>query len=208
MFLKTGGLPIMNRLLVAGVVALVAVAVLAGVGVGQYNGLVKDQQAVSQSWSQVENVYQRRADLVPNLVAVVQGAAGFEKNTLTAVTEARAKAGQMAAGVAPTDPAAMQRFEAAQAELSSALSRLMVVVENYPELKATQGFLELQTQLAGAENRILVERGRFNDAAKGYNTHLQSVPGAWFVKLLGWKFEPRPYFAASEGAQNAPGVKL
>ncbi len=198
----------MNRALVAVVAVLLAVLVLAGLGVAQYNGLVRDQQDVSRSWSQVENVYQRRADLVPNLVAVVQGAASFEKNTLTAVTEARAKVGQMAGGAAPTDAAGLQRFEAAQAELSSAISRLMVVVENYPDIKATQGFLELQTQLAGAENRIIVERGRFNESAKAYNTRLQSVPGAWFVKALGWKFEPRPYFASAAGAETAPAVKL
>ena len=198
----------MNRALVAGVAVLLAVLVLAGLGAAQYNGLVKDQQDVSRSWSQVENVYQRRADLVPNLVAVVQGAADFEKNTFTAVAEARAKVGQVAGAAAPADAAAMQRFESAQAELSSALSRLMVVVENYPDLKATTSFLELQTQLAGTEDRINVERGRFNESAKAYNTRLQSVPGVWFVKLLGWKFAPRPYFASAAGADAAPAVKL
>jgi len=198
----------MNRAIVAGVAVLLAVLVLAGLGAGQYNGLVKDQQDVSRSWSQVENVYQRRADLVPNLVAVVQGAANFEKNTLTAVAEARAKVGQVAGAEAPTDAGAMQRFESAQADLSSALSRLMVVVENYPDVKATQNFLDLQTQLAGTENRIIVERGRFNETAKAYNTRLQSVPGVWFVKILGWKFEPRPYFASAAGAETAPPVKM
>lgn len=198
----------MKRALVVGGVLVVVVVLLGGVGASQYNGLVREKQAVEQSWSQVENVYQRRADLVPNLVAVVQGAANFETNTLTAVAEARAKAGQLNAGPPPTDAAGMQRFEAAQAELGSAVSRLLVVVESYPELRATQAFLDLQAQLAGAENRINVERGRFNDAAKAFNTHLQSVPAVWFVKLLGWSFAPRPYFASTPGAEVAPAVRM
>ena len=197
----------MNKVLAGGAVLLLVLAI-GGVGVVQYNGLVHDQQAVSQAWSQVENVYQRRADLVPNLVQVVQGAANFEKNTLTAVVEARSKVGQIGGAEAPADAASLQKFEAAQAELSSALSRLMVVVENYPEIKATQNFLDLQTQLAGSENRINVERGRFNEAAKAYNTRLESVPGVWFVKALGWNFAPRPYFASAAGAETAPPVKM
>ena len=198
----------MSKAIVGVVVVLLVAVLVGGLAAAQYNGLVSGKQAVEQSWSQVENVYQRRADLVPNLVAVVQGAANFEKNTLTAVTEARAKVGQLAGAPSPTDAQAMQRFETAQKELSSSLSRLMVVVENYPELKATQAFLDLQTQLAGTENRVLVERGRFNEAAKSFNTRLQSVPTVWFVKGLGWNFQQRPYFAAAAGAENAPKVGL
>ncbi len=197
----------MNKVLAGGAVLLLVLAI-GGVGAVQYNGLVHDQQAVSQAWSQVENVYQRRADLVPNLVQVVQGAANFEKNTLTAVVEARSKVGQISGAEAPADAASLQKFEAAQAELSGALSRLMVVVENYPEIKATQSFLDLQTQLAGSENRINVERGRFNEAARAYNTRRESVPGVWFVKAFGWSFAPRPYFASAAGSETAPPVKM
>lgn len=197
----------MRKGLVVGVVLLFLAALVGGMLVTQYNALVRGEQAVGQAWSQVENVYQRRSDLVPNLVTVVQGAANFEKNTLTAVVEARSRVGQVSAEPGgPSDAPALQRFEAAQSELSSSLSRLMVVVENYPDIKATQNFLDLQTQLAGAENRINVERGRFNEAAKAYNTRLQSVPTVWFAGALGWHFRDRPYFASAAGAENAPKV--
>ncbi|MGE5234310.1 MAG: LemA family protein [Acidobacteriota bacterium] len=189
----------------------VAVAVVAVVGlmaVGQYNGLVREAQAVDQQWSQVENVYQRRADLVPNLVTVVQGSASFEKSTLVQVTEARSRVGQVSSAGAANDPQALERFAQAQAQLGAALSRLMVVVENYPELKSTESFLTLQTQLAGAENRIAVERKRYNEAAQGYNTRLQRVPAAWFVAALGWNFKPKAYFQAETGAEQAPAVKM
>src|SRR6476646_3974618 len=150
--------------------AIVLIAIVVGMTIaGTYNSLVQLDQATQTAWAQVENVYQRRADLVPNLVNTVKGAANFEQSTLTAVTEARSKVGQVTQGAVQNianDPQAFQRFEQAQAGLSSALSRLMVVVEKYPELKATQGFRELQSQLESTENRIAVERMRFNEAAQ------------------------------------------
>ncbi len=199
----------MSKMALAVVGVLVAVVgIVALAGIGQYNGLVRDAQQVDQQWSQVENVYQRRADLVPNLVTVVQGAASFEKTTLVQVSEARSKVGQVSAAGATNDPQTLARFAQAQAQLGAALSRLMVVVENYPELKATEAFQTLQTQLAGAENRIAVERKRYNEAAQGYNTRLQRVPAAWFVAALGWSFKPKAYFQAETGAEQAPAVKM
>ena len=201
----------MKRALAAIVVVVGAGTGIAGLVIGRYNALVRERQAVDAQWSQVENVYQRRADLVPNLVAVVQGSAGFEKTTLERVAAARASAGQAAAqlaGGAPTDPAALQRFEQAQAELSSAVSRVIAVVENYPDLKSTQAFRDLQVQLEGSENRIAVERRKFNEAAQSYNTRRNRVPTVWFVGLLGWDFPERPYFAADTAAQTAPAVKM
>lgn len=180
-------------------------------GIGSYNGLVSLSQAVDAQWGQVENVYQRRADLVPNLVATVKGAANFEQNTLTAVTEARAKVGQVTQGAIENianDPAAFERFQQAQAGLSSALSRLMVVMENYPELKANQNFRDLQTQLEGTENRITVERMRFNEAARAFNTKRDSFPTVIVAGFFGNKFKVRPYFKAEEGTNKAPEVKF
>jgi LemA protein len=159
----------------------------------------------------VQNVYQRRLDLVPNLVNTVKGAANFEQQTLTAVTEARAKVGQVtSAGLQNVinDPQAFQRFEQAQAGLSSALSRLMVVAERYPELKATQGFRDLQVQLEGTENRIAVERMRFNDAARDFNTKRESFPTVIIAGLFGNKFATKPYFQAQTGAEKPPEVKF
>src|SRR2546426_8225613 len=158
---------------------------------GTYNSLVNLDQGAQSQWAQVENVYQRRADLVPNLVQTVKGAANFEQQTLTAVTEARAKVGQVTSGAVENianNPAAFQRFEQAQAGLSSALSRLMVVMERYPELKATQGFRDLQVQLEGTENRITVERMRFNDAAKEFNSKRESFPTVIIAGFFGSKF--------------------
>jgi len=190
---------------------LVAVAavvlVIALWAVGSYNGIVGRNEAVSTAWSQVENQYQRRLDLVPNLVETVKGSAKFEKDTLTAVVEARAKVGQMAVGKEVLqDPAAFKKFEDAQAGLSSALSRLMVVVEKYPEIKSTQAFRDLQVQLEGTENRVAVARMDFNNAARDYNTSIKRFPGALVAGYGG--FKERPYFAAAPEAAKAPAVKF
>ena len=186
--------------------ALALVAVL--VGVGSYNSLVNQQQAVDAQWAQVQNVYQRRADLVPNLVRTVSGAANFEQSTLTQVTEARASVGRVNVNPtqAPADPNQLVEFDRAQTQLTSALSRLLVVVERYPELRATEGFRTLQAQLEGSENRIAVERGRFNDVVRTYNSSVRRFPTVLFAGLMG--FQPRPYFAASPGAENAPEVNF
>jgi len=190
---------------------LVIVALVLGLAVaGGYNSLVALDQAVRAQWGQVENVYQRRADLVPNLVETVKGAAAFERETFTAVTEARSRVGQVAAGGqnVPNDPAAFARFQQAQDGLSSALSRLMVVVENYPDLKATANFRDLQAQLEGTENRIAVERMRFNEAAQAFNTRRQSFPTVLIAGFFGDRFREKAYFKAQEGAETAPKVKF
>jgi len=176
--------------------------------IGSYNGLVAMRQATDAQWAQVENVYQRRADLVPNLVATVKGSANFEQSTLEAVTNARASVGrvQLPGGGAPTDPAQLQAFQQAQNALGSSLSRLLVVAENYPNLKASQSFIDLQAQLEGTENRIAVERGRFNDVVQLYNTAVQRFPGM-IVAGFG-HFVPRPYFAAAAGAETPPKVQF
>jgi LemA protein len=194
-------------LIVLGVLAAIAVALVLFVS-GQYNGLVNRSQAVDAQWAQVQNVYQRRADLVPNLVATVSGAANFEKSTLTEITEARASVGkvQINSGAAPTDPAQLAAFDRAQGQLTSALSRLLVVAENYPSLKATANFQELQAQLEGTENRISVERGRFNELARDYNAAIKRVPAAFFAGIMG--FKEKAYFTAAAGAENAPQVKF
>lgn len=190
------------------IIALVVVGVILAIwGVGQYNGMVQSREAVNTAWSQVENVYQRRMDLIPNLVATVKGVAAFEKDTYIAVAEARAKAGQVK--LSPemlNDPAAFKKFEESQAALGSALSRLLAVSENYPQLKANQNFLELQSQLEGTENRIAVERRKFNEVAQGYNTKIKSFPAVIFAGLFG--FKERPYFTAAAGAEKAPEVKF
>ncbi len=172
---------------------------------GVYNGLVTDQQKVEAQWAQVENVYQRRADLVPNLVATVKGYAAHESEVLQAVTESRAKVGSMQ--MTPellNDPAALQKYQEAQAGLGSALSRLMLVVERYPDLKANQNFLELQSQLEGTENRITVERMRFNEAAQAYNTRILRFPGNLFARFFG--FEKKAYFQSAPGSDKPPVV--
>jgi LemA protein len=193
-----------------GVLVIVAFfAVVAALGlIGGYNRLVKLQQSVDQSWAQVQNVYQRRADLIPNLVNTVSGAANFEKSTLTAVTNARASVGrvQLDPNKAPTDAAQLEEYQAAQGQLSNALSRLLVVVERYPELKANQSFLGLQAQLEGTENRISVERGNFNTAVQSYNTTVRSFPTNLIAGMFG--FAQRPFFAAQTGAERAPAVNF
>jgi LemA protein len=195
-----------------GCIAIVGVLVLVGIvaalsATGIYNGLVEAQQQVEAQWAQVENVYQRRADLVPNLVATVKGAANFERDTLTQVVEARARVGSIQ--VTPqllNDPQAFQRFQQAQDGLSSALSRLIAVAEQYPDLKSVAAFRDLMAQLEGTENRIAVERRSFNEVAQSYNTRLARVPAAWFISILHWPFKPKPYFTAQPGAATAPKV--
>lgn len=193
-----------------GIVAGVIVAAVLAVGVwfvGAYNGLVSQRENVNQAWAQVQNVYQRRADLVPNLVETVKGAANFEKSTLTAVVEARAKVGTIQVDKSVlNDPSKFQQFQQAQGQLTSALQHLMVVVERYPQLQATSNFRDLQVQLEGTENRIAVERRSFNEAAQGYNTSIKQFPGS-LVAGLG-HFQERPYFQAEQAAQTAPAVKF
>jgi LemA protein len=187
-------------------VAVVLVLILLIGGCSSYNGLVTKSQAVDGQWAQVQTVYQRRADLIPNLVQTVAGAANFEKSTLEAVTNARASVGKVSLPTAPTDPAKMAEFQQAQAGLSSALSRLLVVSENYPDLKASANFRDLQAQLEGTENRISVERGRFNDTVRAYNTSIHSFPTMLFAGMFG--FHDKPYFEADAGAKTAPAVKF
>lgn len=171
-----------------------------------YNTMVKNAEAVTAQWSQVENVYQRRADLIPNLVNTVKGYAAHEQEVLTGVVEARAKATSMNFNAENLTEENMKAFQQAQEGLKGALSRLMVVVERYPDLKANQNFLELQAQLEGTENRITVERMKFNDVTKVYNTHIKSFPQNLFAKMF--DFEVKPYFEAVEGAQTAPKVEF
>jgi LemA protein len=187
-------------------IALVVVLVIVAMAVaGSYNRLVKLEEGVKSAWGQVENVYQRRADLVPNLVETVKGAAAFERDTFTAVTEARARVGQVSIGKVPTGEE-LQRFQSAQDGLSSALSRLLVVVEKYPDLKATANFQELQAQLEGTENRIAVERRRFNEAAQAFNTARRTFPTVLVAGILG--FSEKPYFQAAPGSDQAPKVQF
>lgn len=188
-----------------GVIALIGLILLI-TAIGSYNGLVSKSQAVDSQWAQVQNVYQRRADLVPNLVNTVAGAANFEKSTLVQVTEARASVGRVTLDQshAPDDAAKLAEFQKAQGQLGTALSRLLVVSEQYPQLRATENFQTLQTQLEGTENRISVERERFNSAVMTYNTAIRSFPGVLFAGTFG--FHDKPYFTATESAQSAPTV--
>jgi LemA protein len=192
-----------------GLVVLVLAIALGVSCVSSYNKLVGLGQAVDGQWAQVENAYQRRADLVPNLVETVKGAAKFEQGTLTAVTEARAKVGQVSAQATEKitqDPEALKRFEQAQAGLGSALSRLLVVSESYPQLKATQNFRDLQVQLEGTENRIAVERMRFNQSAQAFNTARNRFPTVVMAGMFGSRFAEKAYFKAQDGAATAPQV--
>ena len=193
-----------------GIIALIVVAVVV-LGIfmwvkGTYNGLVTKQEGVESAWSQVENVYQRRADLVPNLVATVKGYAAHEQETLEGVVSARAKATQMTIDPTKLDEAQMKKFQEAQGELGNAIGRLLMVTENYPELKANENFLQLQAQLEGTENRITVERQKFNETAKGYNTEVRKFPANIIAGMFG--FERKPYFEAKEGADVAPMVEF
>ncbi len=172
-----------------------------------YNTLVSMQESVNSAWSQVENQYQRRADLIPNLVSTVQGAADFEKSVLTDVTEARSRVGQVKLSADDlSDPTKFQQYQQAQDQLSSALSRLLVVSENYPQLKSNENFLNLQSQLEGTENRISVERRRYNETVQAYNTEVKSFPALIMAKIFG--FKEREYFKSTAGSEKAPDVNF
>ena len=187
------------------VVALLAIGILSW-GIRTYNKIVSLEQSVVGQWGNVETQYQRRADLIPNFVNTVKGAADFEQETLTGVIEARAKATQVTLDPANMTAENMQQFQEAQSEVSSALSRLMVVVERYPELKATQNFRDLQVELEGTENRISVERRNFNEKAREFNTYIKQFPQSIIAGMKG--FTERPYFEAMEGTENAPVVQF
>lgn len=184
-------------------IAFIAATSLSSCG---YNSMVQLDEQVTSQWGQVENVYQRRADLIPNLVNSVKGAAKFEQETLTQVIEARAKATSVQVDPTKLTPEAIAQFQASQSQLSSALGRLMVVVEKYPELKANQNFLELQSQLEGTENRISVERMKFNEVTQQYNTKIRSFPNNITAGMFG--FEKKGYFQAEAGANKAPKVEF
>ena len=190
-----------------GVIILV-VLVVAVMAISSYNGLVSASQAVDGKWADVQAQYQRRADLIPNLVQTVQGAANFEKSTLTAVTDARASVGQVKIDThqAPVDQATLNQYQAAQAQMGSALSRLIAVAENYPNLKSNESFLGLQTQLEGTENRIAVSRKDFNDAVQDFNTRVRRFPAVLIAGAMG--FQPKAYFQADAGAEKAPKVNF
>lgn len=173
---------------------------------GAYNGMVTAEEGVSAAWSQVENVYQRRADLIPNLVATVKGYAAHESSTLEGVVEARSKATQVTVSSEDLSPEALAKFNAAQGDLSNALGRLLMLTENYPDLKASQNFSELQAQLEGTENRISTERMKFNEAAKAYNTLIRKFPDNIVASMFG--FERKGYFEAAEGSEKAPVVEF
>ena len=173
---------------------------------GTYNTMVTQDESVKTAWSQVENQYQRRMDLIPNLVNTVKGYATHEKETLEGVINARSEATKTTIDPSNLDEASLQRFQAVQGELSSALSRLMVVIERYPELKANQNFSELQAQLEGTENRITVERKRFNEVAQAYNTYIRSFPNNLLAGMFG--FQTKAYFTAEPGSEKAPKVEF
>jgi LemA protein len=191
--------------IIIGVIVLIVI-ILYSWGSGMYNGMVTKQEAVNSQWAQVENVYQRRSDLIPNLVSTVKGYANFEKSTLTDVITARSKATSVTIDPTKLNEANIQQFQQVQNGLSSALSRLMVVVERYPELKANQNFLELQAQLEGTENRIAVERRNFNTIAQEYNTMIRQFPRNIFAGMFG--FGKKAYFKSDTGAEKAPKVNF
>ncbi|GAB3329157.1 LemA family protein [Marivirga atlantica] len=196
----------MKRGLIIGGIILLVVIILYRLFAGTYNNMVEKQETVSEAWSQVENVYQRRSDLIPNLVNTVKGYADFEKETLQGVIEARAKATSVNVDASNLNEQNIQQFQQAQQGLTSALSRLMVVVERYPDLKANQNFLQLQSQLEGTENRIAVERRRFNEQVKEYNAYIKKFPQVTLAGMYG--FEQKGYFEADAGAEKAPEVKF
>lgn len=188
------------------IIIIVVVAVVAVWAVTGYNGLVKADEAVSNAWSNVENQYQRRADLIPNLVNTVKGYASHEKETLDAVISARTRATQVTVDADNLTPEKLLEYQKAQGEVGAALGRLLAITEAYPDLKANQNFLELQAQLEGTENRISVERRNFNDVAKSYNTSIRTFPRNLLAGMFG--FDKRPYFEAQEGAEQAPVVQF
>ena len=192
-------------LIFAGVVLVICIALFLFFK-STYNNMVTMQEGVTSSWSQVENQYQRRADLIPNLVGTVKGYAAHENETLVGVVEARANATKVTLNVSDLNEESLQKFNQAQGELSSALSKLMAVSESYPDLKANQSFLQLQAQLEGTENRIATERMRFNEVVKGYNSYVKMFPRNIIASMFG--FEAKPYFAADAGAEKAPEVKF
>lgn len=192
-----------------GTLIIIVVAVIIGCALwlkGAYNSMVTAEEGVSAAWSQVENVYQRRSDLIPNLVATVKGYAEHESSTLEGVVEARSKATQVTVDPEKLTPEALAKFTEAQGELSSALGRLLLLKENYPDLKANQNFSELQAQLEGTENRIATERMKFNETAKAYNTLIRKFPANIVASMFG--FEKKGYFEATEGAEKAPVVEF
>lgn len=188
------------------IIILAIVALLVIWGVSAYNRLVHSEEAVNTAWSQVENQYQRRSDLIPNLVNTVKGYASHESQTLQDVTEARARATQITVDPANLTPEALAEYQRAQGDVTAALSRLLMVREAYPDLKANQNFLELQAQLEGTENRISVERKRFNEAARAYNVTIRRFPTNLLAGMFG--FTPKPYFEAEEGSERAPQVNF
>ena len=199
----------MKKGLIIFIVAIIVGFIIVSTFMGRYNRFVAFEESVEGQWGNVENVYQRRADLIPNLVETVKGYAAHEKETLDAVINARAKATQMQAQITPetlANPEMLSQFQAAQGSLGAALGRLMVVMERYPDLKANQGFLDLQAQLEGTENRIAVERRRFNDLTRDFNTAIRRFPGNIIAGMFG--FEKRPYFEAEAGAEQAPDVEF
>lgn len=196
----------MKKKLIVIVCIVVVLIGLVGYGVSTYNGMVKSQEGVTSQWANVENQYQRRADLIPNLVNTVKGYAEHEKSTLDAVVSARAKATQITVDADDLNEATLQKYQAAQGELSQALGRLLMVTENYPDLKANQNFMELQSQLEGTENRISTERTRYNEVAKGYNTSIRLFPASLVAGLTG--FVAKPYFQADEASKSAPKVEF
>ncbi|HNQ59198.1 MAG TPA: LemA family protein [Bacteroidales bacterium] len=196
----------MKKGLIIGLSIAIIVLIFILTGVSMYNSLVKAEENVNAQWANVENVYQRRADLIPNLVNTVKGYANFEQKTITDVIEARAKATSVNINPEKLNEASLQEFQNAQEQLSSALSRLMVVVERYPELKANQNFLELQSQLEGTENRIAVERRKFNEMAQAYNKSIRTFPRNIIANMF--RFERKAYFEATEGAEQVPKVEF
>ncbi|HEY1653914.1 MAG TPA: LemA family protein [Candidatus Tumulicola sp.] len=200
-----------RRSYVGPIVIVGIVVIIVAMVAGTYNSLVTLGQAVDAQWGQVQNVYQRRADLIPNLVATVKGAANFESSTYEAVAKARASVGQISPAVvqnALNDPKAFAQYAGAQDQLGSALSRLLAVSENYPQLKATENFQTLQAQLEGAENRIAYERKKYNDVARTFNTKRNTFPTVLFAGIFGSRFNEKPYFASQPGAEKAPVVNF
>ncbi len=196
----------MNRKTIISIAVVGLLVIIALWGVSKYNALVNSDEAVSGQWANVENQYQRRADLIPNLVATVKGYAAHESETLEGVIAARAKATQVTIDPDKMTPEKLQQYQAAQGELSSALGKLLMITENYPDLKANQNFIELQAQLEGTENRISTERTKFNDLSKEFNASIRRFPTNIIASMTG--FEKRNYFEAEEGSEKAPEVKF
>ena len=194
-----------KKWLVPGVIAGIIVVIVIAL-IGMFNGLVGQRETVTTAFAKVQTQYQRRADLIPNLVSTVKGAANFEKSTITEVTEARAKATSIIIDPSTVTPEHIKQFQSAQGEVSGALGRLLAVAENYPQLKATENFRDLQVQLEGTENRITTARNDYNDAARPYNTRLQTFPTSVFAGMFG--FEQKAYFEADKGSEKAPDVNF